>query len=96
MELAIHASSDSAPRAFARRSTSTWTDGVTVAVLTKIVPRGSASSESPVSAKIVCIAASSVTTVTTTFASAGISARVVATFAPVSRADRAADSARVS
>ena len=66
IELAMQASSECAPRDSASRSTSTCTLGETVAQFTKILPRALASSDSPSGAKIAYMAASSLTTVSTT------------------------------
>ena len=65
----MQASSESPPRSATSRSTSRWTAGETVAQFKKIRPRALVNSESPSGAKIEYIAASSVTTVTTTSAS---------------------------
>ena len=76
MLLAMQASRLLAPAASARASTSTWTWGVMVAQLMKVVPAASARRLSPLSLNTSRMDESSVTTVMTTSEAAVTAARL--------------------
>ena len=93
---AMQPSSDSAPAALARPSTSTWTAGLIVAQLMNTRPSAPVNRLSPSPAKMVRIEASSITTVMMTSDNSVTCTKVLHAVVPNSSANSLAASLRMS